>query len=121
MTYTPKKYLSYIVLILAIAIYSLVGVMTRCASMYPFLSWQYISFVVGAVGILGVYALLWQQIIRRMAISTAYMFRGLGVVFTLLLCYFVFCETITINNIIGSVIIISGITLFSYVDAKEKA
>lgn len=59
-----KKWMSYIVLILAIAIYSTVGILTRCAAMHPFLSWQYILFVVGAVGVLGIYAILWQQIIE---------------------------------------------------------
>lgn len=115
-----KKWTSYIVLILAIAIYSTVGIMTRCAAMYPFLSWQYILFVVGAVGILGVYAILWQQLIQRMDISLAYMFKGLGVVFALLICHYVFGEIITFNNMIGALIIIGGITLFAWADAKEK-
>lgn len=114
-----KKWISYIVLIIAIAIYSLVGVMTRCASMYPFLSWQYLSFVVGAVGILGVYAILWQQLIQRFDISLAYMFKGLGVVFALLICHYVFDEVITTHNIIGAIIIIAGITLFAWADARE--
>ncbi len=107
-------------LILAIAIYSTVGIMTRCAAMYPFLSWQYISFVVGAVGILGVYAIIWQQLIQRMNISLAYMFKGLGVVFALLICHYVFGEVITLKNTIGALIIIGGITLFAWADAKEK-
>lgn len=115
-----KNWISYIVLILAIAIYSTVGVMTRCAAMYPFLSWQYISFVVGAVGILGIYAILWQQLIQRMDISLAYMFKGLGVVFALLICHYVFGEIITLNNMIGAFIIIGGITLFAWADAKER-
>lgn len=115
-----KKWTSYIVLILAIAIYSTVGILTRCAAMYPFLSWQYILFVVGAVGVLGIYAILWQQLIQRMDISLAYMFKGLGVVFALLICHYVFDEIITIHNIIGAIIIISGITLFAWTDAKSS-
>lgn len=111
-----KKWISYIVLILAIAIYSLVGVMTRCASMYPFLSWQYILWVIGAIGVLGVYAIIWQQIIQRIPISTAYMFRGLGLVFSLCFCYCLFNEQITMHNIIGAIIVIAGITLFALSD-----
>ena len=106
-------------LILDIDIYSLVGVMTRCASMYPFMSWQYVLFVVGAVGVLGVYAILWQQLIQRLDISLAYMFKGLGVVFALLICHYVFDEVITTRNIIGALIIISGITLFTWADARN--
>lgn len=115
-----KKWLSYIMLILAIAIYSTVGVLTRCASMYLFLSWQYILFVIGAVGVLGIYAIIWQQLIQRMEISLAYMFKGLGVVFALLICHYVFDEVITPHNIIGAIIIIAGITLFAWADNREK-
>lgn len=115
-----KKWLSYIVLILAIAIYSTVGVLTRCASMCPFLSWQYVLFLIGAVGVLGIYAIIWQQLIQRMEISLAYMFKGLGVVFALLICHYVFDEVITTHNIIGAIIIIVGITLFAWADNREK-
>ena len=41
------------------------------------------------------------------------MFKGLGVVFALLICHFVFSEVITLNNIIGAGVIIAGITLFA--------
>lgn len=88
--------------------------------MYAFLSWQYVLFVVSAVGVLGIYAIIWQQLIQRMAISLAYMFKGLGVVFALLICHYVFGEIITIKNIIGALIIIVGITLFAWADAKEN-
>lgn len=115
-----KYFLGYIVLILAIAIYSTVGILTRCASMYPFLSWQYILYVIGAVGVMGVYAIMWQQIIQRMDISLAYMFKGLGVVFALIICHYVFGEVITMKNIIGASIIILGVTMFAWADNKEK-
>lgn len=114
------NWVKYIVLIGIIFIYSLTGVCTRCASMHPFLSWQYVLFVMGAVCVLGVYAIVWQQLIQRMEISLAYMFKGLGVVFALLICHYVFDEVITTHNIIGAIIIIVGITLFAWADNKEK-
>lgn len=88
--------------------------------MHPFLSWQYILYVIGAVGVMGVYAIMWQQIIQRMDISLAYMFKGLGVVFALIICHYVFGEVITMKNIIGASIIILGVTLFAWADNKEK-
>lgn len=114
-----RNRLIYIILIGAILIYSLTGVCTRYAAMYPFMSWQYVLFVLGVVGILGIYAILWQQIIQRIEISTAYMFRGLGLIFNLLFCYSLFSETITRNNIIGAIIIIVGITLFALSDKLD--
>ena len=61
--------------------------------------------------LLGVYAVLWQQIIKRLPIGDAYMFKGLSIIFVLLLAYIFFGESITIFNIIGAIVIISGIAL----------
>lgn len=63
------------------------------------------------VGVLGIYAVLWQQIIKRMDVSQAYMFKGTGVVFGLLLAHFVFGEAIATTNMVGAAIIICGLTV----------
>ena len=107
-----------IILLIAYLIYSLTSVFTKCASMYDVLSLQYILFVLGAVCVMGLYALIWQQIIKRMPISEAYMFKGTSIVFILLLSTLLFGEDITLQNIIGSVIIILGIALFAKSDKE---
>jgi multidrug transporter EmrE-like cation transporter len=78
----------------------------------PF-SWAYLLWLAGAVAIIGIYALLWQQVLRRIELSTAYMFKGTTLIFTMLFAALLFGESITIPNIVGSVIIITGITLLS--------
>jgi multidrug transporter EmrE-like cation transporter len=78
----------------------------------PF-SWSYMAWFAGVVAIIGVYALLWQQVLRRIELSTAYMFKGTTLIFTMLFAALLFGESITIPNILGSVIIITGITLLS--------
>ena len=85
------------------------------ASRQEMLSWPYWFWIVGAVGVMGLYALLWQQVIARMSLSTAYMFKGTSLIFVLLISALLFGETILINNIIGSAIIIVGIVLFAKV------
>jgi len=69
------------------------------------------AFIAGTVFVLGVYAIIWQQIIKRMPVGDAYLFKGTGVVFGLLIAHFMFGEVITLNNVIGSAVIIAGITL----------
>ena len=115
-----KERNKYIIILGTIAIGSTVGIFTKSAALYPFLSWHYCLFVGGAILNLGVYAILWQQIIQRIEISTAYMFRGAGVIFCLSFCALIFGESITINNIIGAAIIILGITMYAIIDSKEK-
>ena len=57
--------------------------------------------------------MLWQQVLKRIELSTAYLFKGTTLIFTMLFAALLFGEAITIPNIIGSVIIIAGITLLA--------
>ena len=106
--------LSILALILINLLYSIVGVFTKLASQQDFFSWGYLLSFGGAVGVIGVYAILWQQVIKRIELSTAYMFKGTTIIFTMLFAYWLFGEQITWNNILGAVIIIIGIVLFAY-------
>ena len=94
-------------------LYACVGICTKMASMQPTGSWPYLLWFGGAVGIIGLYAILWQQVLRRIELSTAYMFKGTTLIFTMLIAALLFGETITIPNIVGSLIIVSGITLLA--------
>ena len=94
-------------------IYACTSVCTKMASRHELLSWSYLVWIAGAIVVMGVYALLWQQVIARMPLSTAYMFKGTSLVFVLLFSALLFGEAITWNNVIGAVIIITGIVLFA--------
>lgn len=94
-------------------VYACTSIFTKMASRQEMLSWPYLLWIMGAVGVMGVYALLWQQVIAKMPLSTAYMFKGTSLVFVLLFSALLFGEAITMNNVIGSVIIILGIVLFA--------
>lgn len=63
--------------------------------------------------ILGVYALLWQQLLKRIPLSVAYMFRGSTLVFVLILSVLFLGDTISVSNIIGATILACGIALYS--------
>lgn len=94
-------------------IYACTSICTKMASCQDMLSWSYMLWIAGAIGVMGVYAVLWQQLIMRMPLSTAYMFKGTSLIFVLLISAFLFGEAITLNNVIGAGIIIVGIILFS--------
>lgn len=86
---------------------------TKYAAQHAFLSWQYCVGLCGAIGVMGVYAICWQQILKRIELSTAYMFKGTSLIFVMLLAFAIFGEAITIHNIIGAAVIITGIVLYS--------
>ena len=102
-----------IVLIGVNMVYACVGICTKMAALQTPFSWPYLLWFAGAVAIIGIYAILWQQVLRRIELSTAYMFKGTTLIFTMLIAALLFGETITVPNIIGSVIIITGITLLA--------
>lgn len=108
-----KKSILYILLILAYLLYSCESIFTRLASECAFLSWGYMGYVAVAVAVLGLFALLWQQIIKRMPISDAYMFKGTTIIFVLILAAVFFGEKISVMNCIGAVVIIGGIALYA--------
>ena len=104
---------SYLSLIGVNLIYACTSIFTKMASRQEMLSWPYLLWIAGAVGVMGVYAILWQQVLNRIELSTAYMFKGTSLVFVLLISALLFGEAITLNNVIGSAIIILGIVLFA--------
>ena len=108
-----KHRLYYIFLVLSFFVYACSTIFSKQASKYDFLSPLYILFFAGSVGALGLYAVMWQQIIKRIPISDAYMFKGTSLIFVLLLSYVFFGEIITVNNVIGATVIICGIALYA--------
>ena len=104
----------YIVLIGINMLYACVSIFTKYASQQEFMSWNFMLGVMGAVGVMGLYAVLWQQILKRIELSVAYMFKGTSIIFVMLLACLLFGEQITWNNILGTIIIIAGIVLFAY-------
>ena len=109
-----RKWMIYIVLIGINMLYACVSLFTKYASQREFMSWNYMVGLIGAIGVMGLYAVLWQQVLKRIELSLAYMFKGTSLVFVMLLAYLFFGEQITWNNIIGAIIIISGIVLFAH-------
>ena len=103
----------YLALIGVNLIYACTSIFTKLASRQEMLSWPYLLCILGAFAVMALYALLWQQVIARMPLSTAYMFKGTSLVFVLLFSVLLFGEGITWSNVVGSVIIIAGIVLFA--------
>ena len=108
-----KSWTKWLALVGINLIYACTYICMKKASGFEFLSSSYVLWTIGAVAIIGIYALLWQQILTKTPLSTAYMFKGTSLIFVLLLSALLFGEGITMKNIIGSAIIVSGIVLYA--------
>ena len=103
----------YCILLGVFLLYAFVFVFTKYASLQEPLSFRYFFCLAGAFGVMGVYAVLWQQVLKRIPLTDAYMFKGSSLIFLLILSSVLFGESITLTNVIGSIIIVGGIALFA--------
>ena len=107
--------IKYILLMsIAFMIYSTTGIFMKLASFEPFLSIPFCIYYAIALGVIAVYAILWQIILKKVPLAIAFMSKSITIVFALLIAHFIFAETITTNNVIGSLIIISGIVYLNW-------
>lgn len=105
--------LKYIALVGINLLYACVTIFTKYASQQEMMSMRYLLGLGGAIGVMGIYAILWQLVLKRIDLSMAYMFKGTSLVFVMLLAALLFGEAITWMNIIGAIIIVNGITLYA--------
>ena len=106
-----KNNKSILVLHIVLALYSLFGIASKLAAGEAFLSFRFI-FLYGIVIVnLGIYAIVWQQILKRIPVITAYANKAITVVWGIIWGYLFFDERITVLKIVGALIIIIGVIL----------
>ena len=91
-----------------VLIYTMAGVISKLAAGQKFLSFGFIAFYGAEICILGIYALLWQQIIKKIELSVAYANRAMALIWSMLWAFLFFGNEITPKNIIGVLIVVIG-------------
>ena len=104
------------ILLVNFLIYSCTSIFTKLASQQEFLSIFYILYLAGAIFVMGIYAIIWQQLLKQIPLSDAYMWKGSTIIFTLIISTILFGENISWTNIIGAALIVSGIALYAKSD-----
>ena len=98
----------YVQLFFSLFMFSFVNVIAKLAGAAGF-GIEFILLLGLQYLILGVYAIMWQQILKKFTLITATASKGVIVVLNLLWAALIFNEHIDIFNIIGSAVIIIGI------------
>ncbi|MCD8097111.1 MAG: transporter [Lachnospiraceae bacterium] len=101
----------YVLLALSLVIQSLSSVFIKYAGTFETFSREFIFYYLVAVGCLGVFAIMWQLLLELVPLSTAYLRKGILYILILIWSVILFKEQVTRNNVIGSIIIIVGISL----------
>lgn len=100
-----------LLLIGAFVVYSCESIFVKLAAEHQLFSPLFLLFYGLAIVVLAIYAVLWQIILKSTPLNIAFNCKSLTVVFILLIAHFLFKETITIHNILGSLCILAGIVM----------
>ena len=106
-----NKIKPYIILHLILLMNSVGGIFSKTAAAKQFLSFEWIFNYGMVILILGVYAILWQQILKKVQLNLAYASKAVTLIWGSLWGMLFFGETLTLTNIIGAVIVIAGVIL----------
>jgi drug/metabolite transporter (DMT)-like permease len=110
----------FFLLHIILCLFSLSGLFSKLASGESFLSINFCLFYGGVILILGIYAICWQQIIKRMPLSLAYANKAITVIWGMIWGILIFKEQLKIQQVIGAVIVIVGVVLYSMENSYER-
>lgn len=96
----------------AFAIYSMTGILTKLAAMEEKMSLRFFVCYGGAFCLMGFYAIIWQQIIKRQPLAAAYINKAVVVVWGMVWGVLFFHEQITFGKVAGIVLVVIGIILY---------
>ena len=85
--------------------------MSKFAGRAKFMSIRFILLYFLLMMICVSFAILWQQVLKRMSLTFAFMNRPITVIYSLLWGKFLFKEQVTPKMIIGAIVIMIGIVI----------
>ena len=111
---------SYILLHIVVFIYSMSSILTKKAALSEFLSMRFIILYGLVLVCMGVYAIVWQQVIKNLPLNVAFANKSVTVIWGMVWGSIFFNEVITPKMIIGAVIVITGVVMVITGGNKEE-
>ena len=102
-----------------LGIFALSDVCSKYAAGAGFPDFTFFLFYGLMLMFLGIYALGWQQIIKRMSLSSAFANRAITIVWGIFWGAVLFGEAVTPGKLVGAAVIMVGIVLFARADASN--
>ena len=115
-----KRALALIALHILLLVYSFTSFFSKNAAQQEFFSPAFIAFYAGMIVVLGIYAVGWQQVIKHLPLTFAFANKAVTVAWGMLWGVVFFHEVVTPLMIVGAVVVMAGVALFSYADAQEQ-
>ena len=109
----------FLLLHLALLVYSCSSIFSKNAAGQTFLSIPFLLLYGGMICVLGVYAVLWQQVLKHLPVTMAYTNKAVTVVWGMLIGSLLFHEQITPKQLAGAAVVMTGCVLYSLADRGE--
>lgn len=105
------KLKNYLFLHASLLLYSIGAIFAKIASTKTFLSFEFILYYGLFLLVLFIYAILWQQILKRFPLTVAFANKAITILWGIIWGCLFFGETLRWGMLLGSIIIVSGIYL----------
>ena len=109
----PNKVFSFLFMHFAFLVYTLYPLLGKFATRYEMLSLPFIALYCVVFGILFVYAVLWQQVLKKFPLTTAIANKSITIVWGMIFGLLFFGEQISPKMLIGAALILAGIFILS--------
>ncbi len=114
-----KKGRTFAGLHILLMIYSIGGILSKLAAREKFMSTKFCAYYIGLIALLGIYAIGWQQVIKRLSLTTAFANKAITVVWGIIWGMTIFHETITPGQLMGAALVACGVMLYARADEHE--
>lgn len=101
-----------------LAVYSTSGIFSKLAAAEQLLSFRFCLYYGCLIALLGIYAIGWQQIIKRLPLTTAFANKAVTVIWSMIWGAMLFREKITVGKMIGALLVVVGVVVFA-MDEEE--
>lgn len=106
----------YLLLHILLLVYAVACIFSKKAAGTTFGSGRFFLFYGLNLLLLGVYAVGWQQVLKRIPLTSAYAHKSITVIWGVVFGVLLFHETLNFRQIAGVLLVICGIVLYSVSD-----
>ena len=111
---------AFILLQVALFIVSFGAVCSKMAGRQEFLSFNFFVFYGALILILFIYAILWQQVLKKISLVIAYACKGIGIIYGIIWGMVFFNEELTWKMVTGAILVLIGVYIFIFGEIKES-
>ena len=110
----------FLALHVLLVFYSVAAIFSKLAAQYEAFSLLFCAFYLAALAVLAIYAVGWQQVLKRLPLTTAFANKAATVVWGMVWGVVVFGESLTPGKLAAAAFIVAGVVLFSSEGPRDE-